>query len=122
MNSGKCPCCDAELPIGVKTCPNCLIHIGKPDPKYAPGTWVKYKVRDQYTYNVVVDSYFNDSDGLHMHLYRLNELMMLPVWREDWLEPVSEEELQWLVAAQEVGKLKWHRAGGCYVEEATADV
>lgn len=117
-----CVCCGAVIPEGAQYCPNCLICSKEPPAKYAPGTWVKYKVNDQYTYNVVVDSYFNDSDGLHMHLYRLNELMMLPVWREDWLEPATQEDMQMLMAAQEAGKLKWHRRGGCYVEEVTADV
>ena len=120
---GKCPCCDAVLPVGVKTCPNCLIYVGEPVPKYSPGQWVKYKAGDYYTYNVVIDSYFNNSDGLHMHMYRLYEAMAMPVYREDWLEPVTEEEKQMLLEAQKAGKLAQHRRGGIYIkqEEETQD-
>ena len=120
----KCICCGAVIPEGSQYCPNCMVNSIKPVAKYAPGTWVKYKVKGQYTYNIVVDSYFNDSDGLHMHLYRLHELMAMPVYREDWLEPVSDEEKQMLIDAQEAGKLGYHRRGGFYVKQegATADV
>jgi hypothetical protein len=42
-------------------------------------------------------------------MYRLNELMAMPVWREDWLEPVSLEEIE---RVNKTGLLEARKNGG----------
>lgn len=119
----KCICCGAVIPEGSQYCPNCLVNSKEPAPKYAPGSLVKVvmKERGYVYYNYVVDSYYNKDVG--MHLYRLQERMAMPVWREDWLEPVSGEEIGCVNAS---GLLRRGKRGGFEHpignQEATADV
>lgn len=79
----------------------------EPAAKFEPGQIVKVTVaeRGYVYYNYVVDSYYNDE--INMHMYRLNERMAMPIWREDWLEPVSDEEIAYVNATERLrpGKL-----------------
>lgn len=119
----KCVCCGAVIPEGSQYCPNCLINSVKPVAKYAQGKLVKITLKEKgYTYyNYVVDSYYNKEVG--MHLYRLNEMMAMPIWREDWLEPVSDEEIECINAS---GLLRRGKRGGfehpIIEQEATTNV
>lgn len=64
------------------------------EPKFKPGTLVKYSVCEQWHYNNVVDSYYNSE--VNMHIYSLDEKTPLPLYREDQLVAVSVEEESWL--------------------------
>lgn len=86
----RCICCGKIIPEGVQVCPRCLVSIAPPA-KYFHGQLVKVRVDNEWYYNHVVDSYFNRE--INMQMYRLNELMAMPVYREDWLEPVSAAEV-----------------------------
>ena len=104
----KCEVCGTELPDGTQECPNCRVYQ-EPPAKYKPGDVVKVTLEEKgYTYyNYVVDSYFNRE--VNMHLYRLKEAMAMPVWREDWLEPVSDEEID---RVNKSGLLRPRKRGG----------
>lgn len=102
----KCSCCDAELPDGTLECPQCKV-FQEPPAKYAPGSLVKIKREGKGVYyiNYVVDSYYNRDVG--MHLYRLNEILAMPVYREDWLEPVSDSEIEQFNASGDLAPVKY---------------
>lgn len=102
----KCRVCDAELPDGTTDCPHCLIHQ-EPPAKFAPGTLVKMVVDDKVYYNYVTDSYFNQS--IQKRMYRMNERIAMAIWREDWLEPVSDDEVARITAT---GLLEVRSNGG----------
>lgn len=102
----KCKVCDTELPDGAVECPNCRVHQ-EPPAKYEHGAVVKMDIGDEWYYNFVVDSYYNHE--INMRMYRLNERMAMPVYREDWLEPVSDEEID---LVNKSGKLKPQKNGG----------
>lgn len=105
----KCVCCGAVIPEGSHCCPNCMVNSIKPVAKYAPGSLVKVtmETKGYAYYNYVVDSYYNEEVGMHM--YRLQELMAMPVWREDWLELVSDDEIEQLNSS---GLLRHGKHGG----------
>lgn len=124
MVAGKCPCCGAELPGGIKVCSNCMIHVGVPAPRYPAGTWVKYNYKGQTVFNVVHSSFFDDSDGVHMHIYNLSAQRRRVVYREDQLQRLSEDDYRQIIEANAAGKLKWRYTGGWYIlqnKEATTD-
>lgn len=89
----KCNVCGAELPDNVQECPSCKVWQ-EPPAKFKEGDVVKLVVKDKgyVYYNYVIGSYYNRD--INMRMYRLNECMAMPVWREDWLEPVSDEEIE----------------------------
>lgn len=87
----ECKVCGKELQDGTETCPGCMV-CQEPPAKFAPGTLVKIAVEDKMYYNYVTDSYFNQN--IQMRMYRMNERIALAIWREDWLEPVSAEEVE----------------------------
>jgi hypothetical protein len=106
----KCKVCDAEIPDGVAECPSCKVHQ-EPPAKFAPGKIVKVvklklvnSNKGVVYYNYVVDSYFNQE--IQMRMYRLNERLAIPIWREDWLEPVSKEEIERINASGHLTQLE----------------
>lgn len=111
----KCVCCGEVIPEGAQACSKCLISL-EPPTKFAPGQLVKFKLEKEVRYNHVVDSYFNTE--VNMQMYRLNECMAMPIYREDWLEAVTEDEVVEIVKS---GKLKIHPNGGWTypIEEVT---
>lgn len=104
----KCEVCGAELPDGVQECPNCKVWQ-EPPAKFNAGQLVKLVVKENgyVYYNYVIDSYYNRT--INMRMYRLRERIALAVWREDWLEPVSEEEVERVNAT---GLLRLGKMGG----------
>ena len=102
----KCKVCGTELPDGTADCTHCRVHQ-EPLAKFNPGAVVKIKIEDDMYYNHVVDSYFNHE--INMRMYRLNERMAMPIWREDWLEPVSDDEID---RVNKTGLLTPRRSGG----------
>lgn len=104
----KCKVCGTEIPEGTSTCPSCLVYQ-EPAAKYGVGDVVKLVVKDggYVYYNYVVDSYYNRD--VNMRMYRLAEKMAMPVWREDWLEPVSSDEV---IRVNNTGKLRPGKRGG----------
>lgn len=105
----KCVCCGAAIPEGSQYCPNCMVNSIEPVAKYAPGSIVKVALKEKgyVYYNYVIGSYYNKD--VQMHLYRLQEHMAMPIWREDWLEPVSDEEIECVNAS---GLLRRGKRGG----------
>jgi hypothetical protein len=79
----------------------------EPPAKFAPGQVVKCETHVKIIYNYVVDSYYNRN--VNMRLYRLNERFAMPVWREDWLEAVSQEEID---RVNKSGELRPRQYGG----------
>ena len=104
----KCEVCGNVMHDGTKECPNCRVYQ-EPPVKFAPGQLVKLKLENRGVYyiNTVVDSYFNHD--IKMHMYRLSERMAMPIYREDWLEPVSSEEVDKFSTS---GKLVVLKRGG----------
>ena len=104
----KCKVCGTELPDGTEACTNCLV-CQEPPAKYMPGVLVRCVLADKgiVVYNYVVDSYYNHD--IEMRMYRLNELMAMPVYREDWLEPVSLVEIE---RVNKTGLLEVRKNGG----------
>ena len=86
----KCIVCGTELPDGAVECLHCKVPVAK----FKPGQLVKLVAKEYIYYNFVVDSYFNRD--VNKHLYRLDEHMAMPVYPEDWLEPVPEEEIKFV--------------------------
>lgn len=89
----ECKVCGTEIPDGVAACPNCKVHQ-EPPAKYITGDVVKVTLENKgcVYYNYVSDSYYNRE--INMRMYRLVERIAMPIWREDWLEPVSNEEIE----------------------------
>ena len=79
------------------------------EPKFESGQLVKIKVGDETRYNNVLEPVYNEHAGCF--LYRLDEMMAMPVYREDWLEAVSDEEIQHLQELADAGKLVLHNMG-----------
>lgn len=92
-DADRCVCCGEIVPEGMHACPRCLVHQ-EPPAKFIPGALVKLTMKEKgyVYYNYVVGSYFNKE--IKMHMYRLNERIAMPVYREDWLEAVSPEEIE----------------------------
>ncbi len=84
-------------------------------PKFKEGALVKYKVEKQWRYNNVVDSYFNTEVGMHM--YRLDEPIALPLYREENLTAVSDKEEQWLRQMVRDNKLLFGETGYLYTKD-----
>ena len=85
--------------------------------KFKGGQLVKYKVGEQYRYNHVIDSYYNEE--IQHRLYRLNERMAMPVYREEWLEEVTQEEVAKIHALVLAGGKVWrHSSGYMFIEES----
>ena len=104
----KCKVCGKELEDGTTMCPNCKIYQ-EPPAKFINGALVKLTLKDKGVvyYNYVVDSYYNQS--IQMRMYRLNERMAMPVYREDWLEAISPEEIE---KVNKTNLLEPHKNGG----------
>jgi hypothetical protein len=104
----KCKVCDTEIPDGIAECPSCKVHQ-EPPAKFMPGAIVKMVNKEGgiVIYNYVTDSYYNHE--IQMRMYRLNERIAMPVWREDWLEPVSKEEIERI---NKTGLLEPRKNGG----------
>lgn len=104
----KCDVCGADLPDGTTECQNCRVHQ-EPPAKFTNGALVKLAMKEKgiVYYNYVVDSYFNRE--VNMHIYRLNERIAMPVYREDWLEAVSDEEID---RVNKSGLLRPRKMGG----------
>jgi len=102
----KCDVCGTELPDGTLECTNCKVRQ-EPAAKFENGQLVKMYIGDEWYYNHIVDSYFNHE--IKMRMYRLNENMAMPIYREDWLEAVTEDEIERIKAS---GKLKRGKRGG----------
>lgn len=106
----RCKVCNTELPACTIECPVCKV-CQEPPAKFAPGDIVKIEREskgERYVYyNTVVDSYYNHDIGMRM--YRLNEQMAMPVYREDWLEAVSVAEI---ARVNKSGLLRPGRMGG----------
>ena len=79
------------------------------EPKFESGQLVKIKVGDEIRYNYVLEPVYNEHAGCF--LYRLDEMMAMPVYREDWLEAVTEEESARLHALADSGKIVLHKMG-----------
>lgn len=111
----KCVCCGEVIPEGAQVCPKCLTSL-EPPAKYLPGQLVKMRVGDEWYYNHIVDSYFNRE--INMRMYRLNERIAMPVYREDWLELVGATEVDHVSTT---GKLMSYKNGGWRhpIEEVT---
>lgn len=104
----KCNVCGKELPNSAEFCTNCLVYQAPPA-KFKEGDIVKINFESEgYAYyNRIVGSYYNHDVDVRM--YRLQEPMMMPIWREDWLLPVSDEEI---ASINKSGKLKTRKSGG----------
>ena len=104
----RCVCCGEMVPEGTQVCPKCLVYH-EPPAKFAPGMIVKIVLKEKGVvyYNYVVDSYFNKD--INMRMYRLNERMAMPIYREDWLEAVSSDEID---RVNKTGLLEAHKNGG----------
>ena len=79
------------------------------EPKFKRGQLIKYRVRDEVRYNHVLESVWNEAAGVY--LYRLDEMMAMPVYRESWLCSVSEEEIAVLQEAIKNNMVVLHRMG-----------
>ena len=79
------------------------------EPKFKINQLVKITVENETRYYHVLEPVWNKH--ANMYLYRLDEPMAMPVWREDWLEAVSDEELRQLEVALEAGRIRMHRRG-----------
>lgn len=84
-------------------------------PKYADGTLVKYKVKGQWRYNNVVDSYYDNNTGVQM--YSLDEPGANPQYRESRLHPVEKDEEQWLIRKVNNGTLVFGDTGYMYADD-----
>lgn len=92
-----------------------------PEPKFKAGQLVKYTVGEQVRYNAILAPVWNSKAGCY--LYRLDEPMAMPVYREDWLMEVNEKETAWLVKELDAERLCqakmgyiYHREGKIYSE------
>lgn len=85
-----------------------------PEPKFKTGRLVKTIVQLEARYYIVLEPVWNEKAG--QYLYRLDEPMAMPVWREDWLEAVSQEECDKLNKANEEGRVRLNRHGYLTVE------
>lgn len=79
------------------------------EPKFNRNQMVKYTVNDEVRYSLILEPVWNQQAGCY--LYRLNEMMALPVYREEWLEAVTYEDFEKLAKAQEEDKLVRHPRG-----------
>lgn len=86
-----------------------------PEPKFEAGQYIKYQVGTQVRYSRVVEPVWNSAAGCY--LYRLNEVMAMPVYREDWLEAVGEAELKWLAEELDAHHLSLGKMGYIYHNE-----
>lgn len=86
--------------------PSCRVWQ-EPVAKFEPGQLVKCVMKERTYYNYVVGSYYSREVG--QRLYRLNERIAMPVYREDWLEAVSNEEIECVNAS---GRLRPAKMGG----------
>lgn len=104
----ECKVCGTEIPDGAAACPSCRVHQ-EPPAKFMHGALVKLTLEDEGVvyYNYITDSYFNQE--IQMRMYRVNERIAMPVWREDWLQPVSQEEIERINAT---GLLEPRKNGG----------
>ena len=84
------------------------------EPKFKEGQLVKVKVGDETRYYHVLEPVWNKH--AEMYLYRLDEPMALPIWREDWLKAVSDEEYKQLEAACDAGRVRLHSRGYLFVD------
>lgn len=116
-NADRCVCCGEIVPEGTQVCPKCNV-FQEPPAKFVCGQLVKIELKDRgiVYYNYVTDSYYNKN--IRVHMYRLAEMMAMPVYREDWLEAVSADEVQVIKAS---GKLSPRSGGGWKypIEEVT---
>lgn len=67
------------------------------EPKFKPGQLVRYRVKDEVRYNHILEPVWNKH--ANCYLYKLNEPMAIPVYREQWLEEVSEDDVKRLQKA-----------------------
>ena len=84
------------------------------EPKFKRGQLIKYTVGEEVRYNHILEPVWNSAAG--QYLYRLDEPMAMPVYREDWLEAVQLEELEKLVKANEEHRVRLNRHGYMTVE------
>lgn len=85
-----------------------------PEPKFKAGQLVKTTVKLETRYYIVLEPVWNST--ANQYLYRLDEPMAMPVWREDWLEAVTQEECDKLNKACEEDRVRLNRRGYLTVE------
>lgn len=88
------------------------------EPKFKEGQIVKTSVHGETRYYQVLEPVWNKH--AEMYLYRLDEPMALPIWREDWLEAISEEEYNKLKQACDEDRVRLHKRGYIIVDGGLA--
>lgn len=107
-DADRCVCCGEVIPEGSHVCQKCQGCTEQPA-KFMAGALVKLTMKDKgyVYYNYVVDSYFNQE--INTRMYRLMERIAMPVYREDWLEIVSADEIE---RVNRTGLLEARKNGG----------
>lgn len=107
-DADRCVVCGEIVPEGMHACPRCRVYQ-EPPAKFCNGALVKLTMKEKgiVYYNYTVDSYFNKET--QMRMYRLMENIAMPVYREDWLELTSTDEIE---RVNKTGLLEARKNGG----------
>lgn len=89
------------------------------EPKFKTGQLVKINLDGVDHFNFVLEPVYNKH--CDAYLYRLDEPMAMPVYREEWLSAATTSDAKRLNEAMENGTLRRSKLGEAYIETDTAE-
>ena len=84
------------------------------EPKFKVGQLVKINIDGVDHFNYVLEPVYNKH--CNAYLYRLDEPMAMPAYREDWLSGATMEDIKLLNDAMQRGALRRSKLGAVYID------